>query len=251
MDNNKVLAVVNGKEITELSILKFMRSLSQANAQQFNVADGKKKVVEELIHQELLYADAIDNRYDEDEEFLTKLDETEEEMLKQYAWFKIVSNIQIPDEELEKYYKENKTDFFRDITLRASHILVDTEEKADEVLKEINDGTDFGDVAKKYSSCPSKDIGGDLGFFTKGRMVKEFDDAVFNMTVGEISKAIKTQFGYHIIKLTEEKAAGIMAFDEIKENLKKELLKAKQTFFLTKKLEELSKIYTIEIKEDL
>lgn len=251
MDNNKVLAVVNGKEITELSVLKFMRSLSQANAQQFNVADGKKRVIEELIHQELLYADAIDNRYDEDEEFLTKLDETEEEMLKQYAWFKIISNIQIPDEELEKYYKENKPDFFRDLTLRASHILVDTEEKAEEVLKEINDGADFGDVAKKYSSCPSKDSGGDLGFFTKGKMVKEFDDAVFNMSVGEISKAIKTQFGYHVIKLTEQKAAGILPFDEIKESLKKELLKAKQTFFLTKKLEDLSKIYTIEIKEDL
>lgn len=250
MEDNKVLATVNGKEITEFSILKFMRSLTQQAAEQFNVPDGKKRVIEELIHQELLYADAIDNRYDEDEEFLTKLDETEEEMLKQYAWFKIISAIQIPDEELEKYYKENKTDFFRDTTLRASHILIDTQEKADEVLKEINSGTEFEDVAKKYSSCPSKDSGGDLGFFTKGRMVKEFDEAVFNMSVGEISKPIKTQFGYHIIKLTEQKAAGIMAFDEIKESLKKELLKAKQTFFLTKKLDELSKKYTVEIKAE-
>ena len=86
--------------------------------------------------------------------------------------------------------------------VRASHILVKTEDEAQNLKKDIEEGMSFEDAAKLNSLCPSKAQGGDLGFFGKGMMVKEFEDACFSMEVGEISNPIKTQFGWHLIKLT-------------------------------------------------
>ena len=87
--------------------------------------------------------------------------------------------------------------------VRASHLLVKTEEDAAKLREEILAGKDFAEVAAQVSMCPSGRDGGDLGFFGKGQMVKEFEDACFSMEVGEVSNPIKTQFGYHLIKLTD------------------------------------------------
>ncbi len=89
--------------------------------------------------------------------------------------------------------------------VRASHILVSSEREAVRIIEEIKKGKDFSEMAKRYSSCPSGKSGGDLGFFGKGQMVKEFEDAAFSLKEGELSKPIKTQFGYHIIKVTGRK----------------------------------------------
>ena len=89
--------------------------------------------------------------------------------------------------------------------IRASHILVPTEDKAKWLYKELQKGRDFAKLAKDYSECPSKTNGGDLGFFGKGQMVKEFEDVAFKMNEGDFSRPVKTQFGYHIIKLTGKK----------------------------------------------
>lgn len=89
--------------------------------------------------------------------------------------------------------------------VRASHILVSSLEEANHLAKELKAGKDFGELAGKYSSCPSGKEGGDLGFFSKGQMVKEFEDAAFSLKPGEVSQPIKTQFGYHLIKVTERK----------------------------------------------
>lgn len=87
--------------------------------------------------------------------------------------------------------------------VRASHILVKTESQAIDIINQLNAGKKFEKLAKKYSDCPSSRNGGDLGSFTKGRMVKEFEEAAFSMAPGQVSQPVKTQFGYHIIKVTE------------------------------------------------
>ncbi len=89
--------------------------------------------------------------------------------------------------------------------VRASHILVQTEDKAKWICKELEKGKDFEKLAKENSYCPSKQNGGDLGFFGKGQMVKEFEDVAFSMKDGQVSKPIKTQFGWHVIKTTGRK----------------------------------------------
>ena len=89
--------------------------------------------------------------------------------------------------------------------VKASHLLVKTEEEALKLKEQIKDGKDFAKAAKEVSLCPSGENGGDLGYFTRGQMVKEFEDAAFSMEVGEVSNPIKTQFGYHLIYLTDKK----------------------------------------------
>ncbi|DAA97549.1 TPA: peptidylprolyl isomerase [Candidatus Gastranaerophilales bacterium HUM_9] len=89
--------------------------------------------------------------------------------------------------------------------VRASHILVQTKEEADKLLEEINNGADFGELAKEHSMCPSKRDGGDLGFFGRGMMVKPFEDAAFELEVDQVSMPVETQFGWHLIKLTGKK----------------------------------------------
>jgi parvulin-like peptidyl-prolyl isomerase len=89
--------------------------------------------------------------------------------------------------------------------IRASHILVEKQSQALEVIDKLKSGKDFKEMAKKYSTCPSKKRGGDLGFFGKNQMVREFEKAAFELKVGGISQPVKTQFGYHVIKKTAEK----------------------------------------------
>ena len=86
--------------------------------------------------------------------------------------------------------------------IKASHILVKKRSEADRLLKEIQTGTDFADLARKHSLCSSGKKGGSLGFFTRGKMVKEFEKAAFSLAKGELSDVVKTEFGYHIIKRT-------------------------------------------------
>ena len=87
--------------------------------------------------------------------------------------------------------------------VRASHILVKTEQEANDILNKLNAGQNFEQLAQKHSTCPSGKKGGDLGFFTRGRMVKAFEDAAFSTEKGKLTKPVKTQFGYHIIKITD------------------------------------------------
>lgn len=89
--------------------------------------------------------------------------------------------------------------------VRASHILVGSEQEAKDLKTRVDSGEDFGQLAQQYSQCPSGRSGGDLGFFGKGMMVPEFEQAAFASNVNEVSNPVKTQFGYHLIKVTEQK----------------------------------------------
>ena len=89
--------------------------------------------------------------------------------------------------------------------VRASHILVNTEQEAQNILAQLNAGSKFEDLARQFSSCPSGQKGGDLGFFTKGKMVPEFETAAFSLKKGQVSGPVRTAFGFHIIKVTDTK----------------------------------------------
>lgn len=90
-------------------------------------------------------------------------------------------------------------------SVRASHILVANEKDAKSIMDRLAKGEDFAALAKRFSKCPSKSKGGDLGWFTKGQMVKEFEDACFNGKTGDVVGPVKTEFGYHVIKITGQK----------------------------------------------
>ncbi|MDV3429480.1 MAG: peptidylprolyl isomerase, partial [Bacillota bacterium] len=127
-------------------------------------------------------------------------------------------------------------------------ILVDSEEKALDIKKEIDGGLSFEDAAKKYSSCPSKERGGDLGEFPRGSMVKEFENAAFSLPIGSVSSPVKTQFGYHLILVTKRKDDNVSSFEEVKTTIYNNLLQQKQSQVYFDKIEELKGIYNVEMK---
>lgn len=90
-------------------------------------------------------------------------------------------------------------------SVKASHILVDSKAQADSIKSKIDNGESFETLAKKYSKCPSGQNGGDLGYFERGQMVKAFEDAAFNLPIGKVSEPVKTQFGWHLIKVYDKK----------------------------------------------
>ncbi len=137
-------------------------------------------------------------------------------------------NISISEEEMKEFFENNKEAFGQKEQVKARHILVETEDEAKEVIKKLKAGEDFAKLAKKYSKDESnKDSGGDLGFFGKGEMVKEFEDAAFSLKVNEISEPIKTTYGYHIIEVLDKKEAKEAKYEDNKDKIKEFLLEEK------------------------
>lgn len=140
-----------------------------------------------------------------------------------------VKELEPSEEDVKKYYEEHKNEFF---TAKASHILVEDEKTAKDIKKELDKGANFEKLAKEKSTEPAaKESGGNLGEFTNDAMDKDFSAAIANMKAGEISEPVKTQYGYHIIKLDEKKER---AFDEVKDSLKEELIKNNFTEYIEK-----------------
>ncbi|WP_416198391.1 MAG: peptidylprolyl isomerase [Sporanaerobacter sp.] len=247
MNENPILATVNGKEITQKDVYVFLNELGPQVAMQFQSPDGMKRVVDELINQELLYFDAIENGFDEEETYKLALEKVKENVLKQYAFNKIISGIFVTEEEINEYYNEHKMNFQTPESVRASHILVKEEDEAKKIQKEINEGLSFEEAAKKYSTCPSKENGGDLGEFTKGQMVKEFEDAAFSIEEGKLSEPVKTQFGYHLIKVQYKKEAEMRSLEEVKNQINEQMIMLKQQEKYLDKTQELRSKYEVKM----
>ncbi|KPL60420.1 foldase [Rossellomorea vietnamensis] len=151
--------------------------------------------------------------------------------------------IKITDDQVKEYFEANKDTFAQKEQVEASHILVDDEKTAQEVKKKLDEGGDFAELAKEYSTDTSNaESGGELGYFGKGEMVSEFDDKAFSMKEGEISDPVKTEFGYHIIKVTGKKEAkeAVLADhkDEIKDILFDQALQTEYGTWLSEKKKE-------------
>jgi len=247
MEDNKVLATVNGKDITEEDAYHFLNQLSPQVAIQYRTPEGIKNLVKELINQELFYLQAIEEELDREEEFIEQLEKIKKQVLIQYAVEKLFSGIEVEDEEINNYYMSNQENFIIPERVRASHILVDSEDEANEILNQLNSGMSFEEAARKYSKCPSKENGGDLGEFTRGQMVQEFEDAAFSMDEGQISEPIKTQFGYHIIKLVARRESEISPLEDEKEKIQSYLVALKQRELFNLRIDELKGKYEVNM----
>lgn len=153
--------------------------------------------------------------------------------------------ISVTEDDVQKYYSENTKQFETPEQVRASHILIkpDTTDsnidpneakaqakvRAKDLLEQVRDGADFATLARANSGCPSAAKGGDLNFFGRGRMTPAFEKVAFKLKVGQVSDVVETQFGYHIIKVTDRKDAGAITFEQAKDDILKVLMRKKQS----------------------
>ncbi len=245
---DKILATVGGMSITERDVDELIMSLGQ-RGQAYNNKEGRRIILNQVIGNKLLLLDAKRNLYEAEPAFREQLNRVKDNLLVNYAGEKIFLSVTgVPDAEVKEYYEANKEKFVKGETVNASHILVDSEEKANKILAEIEAGKSFEDAASEYSSCPSKENGGNLGEFGRGQMVPEFDKAVFEMAVGEITKTpVKTQFGYHLIKLISKSESAATPFEEIKNDIKEALLAEKRRKAYESKINQLKIMYPVDM----
>ena len=245
---DKILAKVGTLTVTEQEVNDFLMELG-ARGQGYNTPDGRRAILEQIISSKLLLIDARHNLLETEPEFKAELAKLRENLLINYAGNKVLSSVKVTDEEVKKYYEDNIDRFQQGATVNADHILVDSEEKALEILAKIEGGEmTFADAAKQYSSCPSGQRGGNLGDFGRGQMVPEFDTAVFELEVDEITKTpVKTQFGYHLIKLNSKSESSVMPFDQIAPQLTDMVLGEKRREAYEKKINQLKILYPVEI----
>ena len=246
---NKILAQIDDRTITESEIDAALKQLPQEQAMYFNTPEGRAQLLEQLVNFEVFLKYANENNIEEEEEFKTQLKRVKEEILVQYMYSKVMKEAKVEEKELEDYYNANKANFTEGESVRAKHILVATEEEASKVKKEIEEGLSFEDAAKKYSTCPSNAAGGDLVFFHAGQMVPEFEEAAFAAEIGEVTDPVKTQFGFHLVKVEEKRPAVEKSFEEVKEIIRKNLLTDRQRYKIGAKAEELRKAYGVKINQ--
>ncbi|WP_143315995.1 peptidylprolyl isomerase [Clostridium sp. HBUAS56017] len=246
---NKVWAVVAGNEITDRDLDEIIMRYPEDKRMYMNNEQSKKQLLEQTIAFELFGKFGEEIKLDETDEYKETVKKLAKEILIQMTINKVLSEVTITDEEVQNYYNENKEKFMDQPTAIAKHILVATEDEAASIKAEIEEGKiTFEDAAKKYSTCPSKEQGGDLGSFGRGMMVPEFEDAAFGAEIGKVTDVVKTQFGYHLILVEQKNEPKEKSFEEVKETVTGQLIQEAQQRKYLDVVKELETKYGVERK---
>jgi len=214
--------------------------------------EGKIRVLDTLVKNELLYQEGIKKGILNSETITQRIEDLKKQVVAEELLTRQMKGLEANDSEAMSYYNANKQEFGEPEQVRVRHILVKAETEANEVLAKLKKGEDLAKLAPEYSIDPgTKDKGGELGFFSRGQMVPEFEEAAFGLKVGERSGAIKTAYGYHIIESEEKKEGSQKSFDEVKEEAKNAAFQEKQRKLFEAYLEELGKKADVQLKQEL
>ncbi len=247
-DATRVVARVNQVEIT---YAEFKQRLETLQPQRGPIRPEQfKEVVHGMIQEEILLQDAMAEGVDQDAAVKAKLEQARRQVvIEELVRRKVIAQSQVTDEEARKMYEDNKPLFSME-TVRVSHIMVKTEAEAEAILKDLQAGKDFAELAKTMSQdTGSAEKGGDLGALRRGQTVQEFEDEAFRLQEGELSPVIKTQYGYHILKGGAH-ASVAEPFDEVKGKIRQSLLRQKEQENFLAFMADLEKKAKTEIFED-
>jgi peptidyl-prolyl cis-trans isomerase C len=238
-----VLAIVNGATLTKMDyeqLLQQYRPEARSEAEQH-----KGRFMRELVLQEILAQEGQRLQIEDDPQLQARLKIQKNSAIARAVVQKYIEEkSDVTDERLRDHYEKNKATFASDEQIAASHILLKTEAEAQAALEEIKQGKDFAEVAKAKSTGPSAPQGGALGTFGRGRMVPAFEEAAFALKVGDVSAPVKTQFGYHIITVTDRTEAAPQSFDEVRDTIRRTLISE----YVESLLDDLQSKAKIEIK---
>ena len=203
-DDSEVLATVNSKNITENDVENLYASLPQ-QYRQAPLAFVKAQLVEQLVSMEVIDQAAEAESLYKDAEFSDQLASVRSQLMQEFYIKKKIEEL-VTDDLVKAEYDKITAEFKPVQEVHARHILLKNEKEAADIVKLLDEGGDFAELAKEYSTGPSGPGGGDLGYFTKERMVPEFAAAAFELPTGEYTKTpVKTQFGYHVIKVEDKR----------------------------------------------
>ncbi len=215
---NPVVAKVGGADVTRSEVLEFITTLPE-QVRQMPLQNLFPMARDQVVNNKLVADKAKTANLDSDPEVQKMLDQMKEQIVRN-VYVEREVNAKVTDEELQKAYGELKAEVAKVEEVKARHILVETPEKAKEVVTKLKGGAKFEDLVSEYSSGPSKENGGEVGYFAKAEMVPEFAEAAFALKTGEYTKdPVKTQFGYHIIRSEDRRARPEPKFEDVKPQL--------------------------------
>ena len=239
----EIVAKVNGAPINRAELGYFANELGD-RLNRVPAKNRDKILIEQMIARQLIAQAAVKQNLDKTQEFKTRQEYYRLRAL-QEVYLNQVIEAKITEDTLKKTYREGLAKIKPEMEVHARHILVKTEKEAKAISKELEDGADFVELAKKKSIGPSNVKGGDLGYFGKGQMVPAFADVAFALKAGEVSKPVKTRFGWHVIKVEDIRKKAPPTFKDIRESMRLALLR-NQAIDTVKKLRETAKIEIIK-----
>lgn len=247
----QVLAEVNGGTITTGDFSRELKNLPDYLKAMADTPQGRKEMLDTMVIRELILQQASKDGVDKGPEIEEKMQDLRKRLIVEaFLKKKVEAESQVSDADLQKFYEQNKDKFKSGAQMKASHILVKTEKEAKDILAQIKAGGNFEELAKKNSVDSSAAKGGDLGWFGQGTMVPAFEKAAMGLKEGQVSDVVKSDFGFHIIKMTGKRPAGVRPFEEVKDQIKGAILPSKQQEIFQKIKEDLKKTAKITIKED-
>ena len=246
-DANPVLAKVNGAEIRQSDLALAEEELGPSLAQ-MDPATKRENVLAFLIDMKIVAKAAEDKKVENNEDFKKRLAFTRNRLLMD-SLLATEGKAATTDEAMKKVYEEASKQITGEQEVHARHILVETEDDAKAIAAELKKGADFAELAKKKSKDPGASDGGDLGFFTKDQMVPEFSAVAFTLEPGKISDPVKSQFGWHIIKVEEKRNRQAPAFEQVKPQIETYVTRKAQADYVAK-LREAAKVERMDKPED-
>jgi peptidyl-prolyl cis-trans isomerase C len=231
-DSNPVLAKVNGADIRQSDMAIAEEELGPS-LEKMDPATRHENLLAFLIDMKIVSKAAEDKKVADGEEFKRRLAFARNRLLMD----QLLANegkAATTDEAMKKVYDDAAKQIAGEQEVRARHILVETEDEAKEVKAELDKGADFAELAKKKSKDPGAADGGDLGFFTKDQMVPEFSAVAFSLEPGKISDPVKSQFGWHIIKVEEKRNRKPPEFDQVKAQIEAYVTRKAQADYVAK-----------------
>ncbi|GHV35305.1 peptidylprolyl isomerase [Synergistales bacterium] len=251
-DPEKILAIVNGEAIKEKDVDKLILMLGPQGANYDN-EQGRIAILEEIVNSHLFALEGARKKLDETPEFKEVLADFTRQTLSRFAIEDAIKNETSNEDEAKRFYEGSPEQFTQPEEIHALHILLaDDATSADKIAlvqSELKKGTAFEDLAKANSIDPSAvQNGGDLGFFSKGMMVPEFENAAFALeNPGDVSEPTRSQFGWHIIKLVEKRPESVVPFDTVKGQIIQYLVNEKRGIEYQVRLTTLKDEYKVEM----
>lgn len=223
---DKIVAKVNGNPIYESEIRNKIKSFLEFNGLSNNPkfdfdnlnTEMKNDIIKNIILGDLVLKEAKANKVEDDSDFKGALEFTKSQLTQKFYLEKVIKE-NVTEAKLQEEYKKLSSEMSTKDEYKVAQILVSSEEEAKTIKSKLDKGEDFIKLAKEVSQDPSKDAGIELDYFTTGQMVPAFESATEKLKIGEISAPIKTDFGYHIIKLIDKRKMKVPSFEEVKEKI--------------------------------
>jgi len=250
-----VLATVGDIKISREMLDNVISTIPEENRVPFLTPDGQKKILDEVVSFVLLSEAARKQGMDQEPAIRTRLDYAQREYLaREYFRRKAAQSPAVSEEELQKYYQDNLSEFKPPEEIKARHILVKTEAQANKVMEQLKAGGDFAELAKKTSIDPAAEKGGRLelmdgrDWLPRGSFEKSFEHVLFKIPKGQVGGPMKTQFGWHVLKVEDKREPEMPSFVQVRSMIRSRLEEQRNAALHQKLLDETKKTIPVTIK---